>query len=84
MDEEVGFRGLDYPKCQAPYNNKNLKHMNKNYIIIKNIMIVFYPSVKNLPAILGRIFKKVVSMLKNNGTAFTVRYLKESRLHVTR
>lgn len=43
-----------------------------------------FPLVANSDIILGRVFKKSWKLYKNNGTLFTVKYLKECRLHVTR
>ncbi|CAB42654.1 RNA-dependent RNA polymerase, putative [Ophiostoma mitovirus 6] len=64
---------------------KQLKLMkNKTYQIIRILLIVFFPSIKRQTVILNIFMSKINKMIKNNGTLFTVKYLKELRLHITK
>jgi hypothetical protein len=58
--------------------------MKKLYQITKFVLVVFFPHVKNRISILGIVFKKINILRRNNGTLFTVKYIKECRLHLTR
>lgn len=52
--------------------------------IIKILCKTFFPHIKESNLIIGNIFKKSWKIYKNNGTLFTVKYLKFARLACTR
>nr|QWE48329.1 RNA-dependent RNA polymerase [Phomopsis viticola mitovirus 962_1] len=55
------------------------------YNIIKITLQIFFPELRKLTnENLGQIFSKIHKLLKHNGTLFTVKYIKQCRLHVTR
>ncbi|AEY76153.1 RNA-dependent RNA polymerase [Gremmeniella abietina non-host-specific mitochondrial RNA virus S1] len=56
---------------------------NNTYIIYKTICNIFL-NIKDGSFVIGLILKRIHSLIKNNGTLYTVTYLKQARLHVTR
>jgi len=58
--------------------------MNINlYKLAKRLLKTIFPNSYNM-IILNRSFKLITKMIKHNGTAYTVKHLKQMRLHVTR
>jgi hypothetical protein len=63
---------------------KPTKLMNRNlYSLAKRLCKTIFPNAYNL-IMINRTFKLITKMIKNNGTLFTVKHLKQMRLHVTR
>nr|UEP19809.1 RNA-dependent RNA polymerase [Sclerotinia sclerotiorum mitovirus 46] len=60
-----------------------LKMKRNTYKIIKNLCMVFL-DIKEFTYVIGLVMKRIHKLLKNNGTLFTVTYLKQARLHVTK
>jgi len=60
---------------------KTMKNTTYNIILLicRCILHSFDSAV-----ILKKVFKKINTMIKNNGTLFTVKYMKQSKLHITR
>lgn len=58
--------------------------MNKNlYALTKRLLKQISPNSFNI-IMVNKVFKVITKMLKHNGTLYTVKMLKQARLHVTR
>ncbi|AHE13868.1 Pol [Sclerotinia sclerotiorum mitovirus 6] len=55
----------------------------QTYKLIKIICMLFL-NIGRHTYVIGLVMKRIHNLLKNNGTLFTVKYLKQARLHVTR
>lgn len=54
------------------------------YTVLKTMAKICFPSIPEPGLIIGRLLKRMQHLIKHNGTLFTVKYIKEARLHVTR
>nr|UTQ48823.1 RNA-dependent RNA polymerase [Monilinia fructicola mitovirus 6] len=64
-------------------NDLKTKMKKRTYQIVKTICEVFL-STKEFTYVIGLVMGRIHKLLKHNGTLWTVTYLKQARLHVTR
>jgi len=64
--------------------NHNLKMNINTFSVSINICKLLFPSIRSLPFLVANYFKFISVMLRSNGLKYTIKYIKELRLCVTR
>lgn len=65
-------------------NNKKLTNLiSNNYKILVKILVLFFDSIKVF-LIVPQYFTLLNSLIEKNGLSYTVKYMKQARLHITR